>query len=162
MALGALIIPLCMSAEDKVVRFEAENVLAPGFIVKTDQPSSKNWDIWTNDPNNKVWSDGKVLRLIQMAKKSLPGKSRSELKFHIPIKKAGKYNLFVKSHRTLGFSIDDGKNWKQLDRGGFLFRKRECKAGEIIKIQVSPSFYEGKPVSVYIDFFDLTPVGELK
>jgi len=162
MLLGAVLVPLCISAADKTIRFEAENVLAPGITVKTNKPSSKNWDIWTNDPNNKVWSDGKVLRLIRMAKKSLPGKSRSELKFHIPIKKAGKYNLFVKSHRTLGFSIDDGKNWKQLDRGGFLFRKRECKAGEIIKIQVSPSFYEGKPVSVYIDFFDLTPVGELK
>ena len=72
MLLGAVLVPLCISAADKTIRFEAENVLAPGITVKTNKPSSKNWDIWTNDPNNKVWSDGKVLRLIRMAKKSLP------------------------------------------------------------------------------------------
>ncbi len=138
-------------------RYEAEEVVAEPERLTRDRLTAGKWDVWSRDPGGK-WSGGKVLRGDRILQDRIPGTSESAvLKFRIPVKKSGKYDVFAAGARCYGASRD-GKTFQRHQGKSVLFRSMEAEAGFLEFYLANCYADSGNPGCPYLDYFIVTEV----
>jgi len=136
-------------------RFEAEEVLLNKEALTATPDAPRKWLYWTDDPKSWRWTGGKVLRSPGPQKKSAPGQDSEVLKFAIPVPEDGNYDLQVRYIWRLAASLDEGKNWRELNKTGDLLINRPLKKGDTVSVWLSAHLFSKVVNRVHLDHFTL-------
>lgn len=152
-----------LAATAETQQFEAEKVVAEQQKLNRNKVSSAAWDICSDDPLGKRWSEGTVLRIGGPKADRKPEDPASALlTLRLPLRD-GVYRISAVGGRTFGISADGGASFRKINARGVAADRVEVRGG-LLELKLANCYAEADPANyglVYVDRILAERLGDL-